>query len=190
MFKVVFREEDLSEPAEPGATFELQHYYDHPEAYRSKFAPQLERLSVLVNGIYWTPDYPRLVSKTTIPKKLICIGDISCDIDGAVECTIKPTTPGAPVFVWDPASGTARDGYDGPGVALMTTDCLPCELSKEASESFTDALRPFVPAIASADLSASPRGLPAPIQRAVILWRGELTPDYAHLREHVDAAGR
>jgi alpha-aminoadipic semialdehyde synthase len=197
VFEVVFREEDLVEPRDQNARFALQQYYDHPEAYRSTFARQLPHITVLVNAIYWSAAYPRLVDKATLrdlfargTPRLVCIGDIGCDIDGAVECTVEATTPGRPAYVWDPANDLIRGGYDGPGVAMMTTDCLPCELSKEASEAFTDALGPFVPAIARADYEApDPSSLPAEIQRAVILWRGELTEPYRHLQDHLSIAG-
>ena len=193
VFEVVFREEDLVEPIDPADTFELQHYYGTPSAYRGTFAERLPHLSILVNAIYWSSAYPRLVEKTALRElfargtpKLVCIGDIGCDIDGAVESTFKATTPGEPAYVWDPHTETLRDGYDGPGVVMMTTDCLPCELSKEASEDFTDALRPFVPAIATADYEApDPSALPGPIRRAVILWRGRLTEPYRHLQQHL-----
>jgi alpha-aminoadipic semialdehyde synthase len=193
VFEVVFREEDLVEPVAAGAPFDLQHYYRHPEAYRGTFARHLPHLSILVNAIFWSTDYPRLVDKATLrhlfdrdTPRLVCIGDIGCDIDGAVEATVKATTPGEPAYVWDPATDTLRDGYEGRGVVMMTTDCLPCELSKEASEAFTDALRPFVPAIATADYDApDPSALPAAIQRAVILWRGRLTEPYRHLQRRL-----
>lgn len=195
IFKVVFREQDLVEPVDPAASFALQHYYDHPEAYRSRFEAQLKHLTVLVNGIYWTSAYPRLVDKATLQRlfagastpRLLVIGDIGCDIDGAVECTVKATTPALPIYVYDPADDSVRDGWDGPGVGMMTTDCLPCELSKEASETFTDALKPFAAAIAKADYTQplGPDTLPAAISRAVVVWRGELTPDYAYLQSHL-----
>jgi alpha-aminoadipic semialdehyde synthase len=194
VFKVVFEEKDLVVPRDPNATFDLGHYYAHGDAYRGVFARSLAHLSVLVNGIYWTPEYPRLVSKADLAAlfsgdspRLVSIGDIGCDIDGAIECTVKATTPAAPAFVYDPASDTIRDGVEGPGVVMMTTDCLPCELSREASLSFTEALRPFVAAIAATDFDADDgiESLPPPVRTAVILWRGELTPPYAYLREHV-----
>jgi saccharopine dehydrogenase (NAD+, L-lysine-forming) len=193
VFEVVFREEDIVEPIDPARVFALQHYYAHPEGYRGRFAQYLPHLSIVVNAIYWNAKYPRLVEKAALRElfaagapKLVSIGDIGCDLDGAVESTVKETTPGEPAYVWDPHTGTARDGYEGPGVVMMTTDCLPCELSKEASEAFTDALRPFVRAIATADYDApDPSSLPAEIRRAVILWRGELTEPYRDLQKHV-----
>src|SRR5690606_33087637 len=115
--------------------------------------------------------------------RLVVIGDISCDIEGSVECTVKATTPGMPAYVYDPATGQVRDGWEGPGIAMMTTDCLPCELPREATEAFTNALAGYVPALARVDWTGSCEDaeLPPPIRRATILWRGELTPDYRYL---------
>jgi hypothetical protein len=62
---------------------------------------------------------------------------------------------------------------------------LPCELPREASEMFSEALLPFVPAMARADLKGGleTAGLPDPIRRSVILWRGEFAPDFTYLSE-------
>lgn len=194
--KVVFRERELAKPIDDAAAFDRQDYYDHPERYESAFAPYVTHLSALVNAIYWTPEYPRVLSKSMLRSlfaagetpRLRVVGDITCDIDGSIECTFKATTPGEPSFVYDPAAETYTDGVEGPGLALMTTDCLPCELPRESSTSFTDALFPFVPALATARRGGplADAGLPPEIERATILWRGALTPDYAYLAEHVE----
>lgn len=194
IFTVVFEERHLVARAD-GAAFELQDYYDHPDRYRSTFADHATSLSVLVNAIYWTEDYPRLVTKEQLRQwhaagrhRLVAIGDISCDIDGAVECTSRATTPDAPAYVFDPARGEDRDGVVGDGIAMMTTDCLPCELPRESSSAFTSALLPFAKGIAEANLSATTvaeAGLPDAIARACIVWRGELTEPFAYLGEHL-----
>ena len=191
IFKVVFKERHLATPRDDQATFELQDYYQHPEKYRSCFEQHLPHLSVLVNAIYWTEKYPRLVRRAFLKERglgrLLLIGDISCDIEGSVECTVKATTPGTPAYVYQPSDGSIRDGWEGEGLAMMTTDCLPCELPRESSAAFTDALLQFVPPIAKIrdEGSFSDAKLPPAIQKATILWRGELTPDYAYLGEHL-----
>jgi alpha-aminoadipic semialdehyde synthase len=191
-FAVEFEERHLVEPKDD-EPFVLQDYYDHPERYRSIFHRHAPHLSVLVNAIYWTEDYPRLISREQLrtwfedgSSRLIAIGDISCDIEGAIEMTSRATTPDAPSYVYDPASGTETNGVAGKGVVMMTTDCLPCELPRESSASFTDALLPFVPEIAEARLTGEleTSGLPEPIRRACILWRGELTESFSYLKEH------
>ncbi len=115
------------------------------------------------------------------------IGDISCDIDGAIECTVKATEPGAPNFVYNPLTGEVRDGVEGEGVVVMAVDILPSELPRDASEYFSQVLQPYVPALASADYTVpfDDLALPDEIKRAVIAHRGELTPSYRYLLQHL-----
>jgi alpha-aminoadipic semialdehyde synthase len=193
LVKVVYREEDLVAPTDPSRPFELQHYYDHGEAYRSRFGPHLEWLTVLVNGIFWAPRYPKLADADQLrtlfsgpePPRLLVVGDITCDVDGSLACTVRDTEPGDPVYVYDPHTRAATSGFEGPGLAVMAVGNLPCELPREASETFSEALVPFVPALARADLSASldAAGLPDPIRRSVILWRGDFAPEFRYMSD-------
>jgi alanine dehydrogenase len=194
IFKVVFKEEHLVAPIgnEP---FELQDYYDHPEKYRTAFDPYLSQLTVLINAVYWENRYPKIVTKNALKHahakgelRLKVIGDISCDVEGSIEANLRSTDPGNPVYVYDPASGTATDGIVGDGVVILATDNLPCELPKESSESFSDVLLGFIPAIASADTGAdlTNSGLPGEIQRATIVWRGRLTGPFEYLLKKLE----
>jgi alpha-aminoadipic semialdehyde synthase len=193
LFKVVFKEEHLVEPREAGATFELQDYYDHPEKYRGRFEGYLDDLSVLVNCIYWEPRYPRLVTcdevrqRYTGPERprLRVIGDISCDIEGSIECTVAATDPGQPVYVYIPTTEEVRLGWEGHGPVIMAVDNLPCELASDASETFSEFLLPFVPRLVQADYSAEFAALnvPAEFKRAMILHGGELTGPYTYMRD-------
>ncbi len=193
LWKVEFHEKHMARPADDTTTFELQEYYDHPERYVSAFGPYLPLMTLMVNCIYWTEDYPRLATRQQLldlygsgtAPKLRVIGDISCDIDGATECTVKATEPGNPVFVYDPATGKALDGVEGNGPVVMPVDNLPCELPLNSSEEFSEALHTFVPGIAAADFSGPLEAcdLPAPVKRALILYQGELTPDYEDMKE-------
>ncbi|RME73572.1 MAG: hypothetical protein D6784_11730 [Chloroflexi bacterium] len=195
LYKVVFKEQDTVAPREPGHPFDLQEFFRHPERYQSRFAMYLPSLTVLVNCIYWDTPYPRLVTKedarllfqADTPPRLRVIGDISCDIEGAIEPTIKATSPDNPVYVWDPATDSAVDGVAGLGPVIMAVDNLPCELPVEASTSFGDALSPFVPALAACDFSVDFDlcQLPPELKRAVIVYHGELTPNYRYLEKFV-----
>lgn len=195
IFKTVFGEEDLVEPRVVGESFVLEDYYERPERYRSVFYRHARSLSVLVNGVFWTDRYPRLLSQADLrdlfaddPPRLLAVGDVSCDIDGSLACTVKATEPDEPVYMYDPATGTARDGWEGDGLLVMAVDNLPCELPREASETFSEALLPFVPALARLDTTVEldALDLPDPVKRAVILMNGELTANYAYLQSHLD----
>lgn len=191
LFKVVFREEDMAVPVDQKERFVLQDYYGHPEKYVSAFERYVPHLTLLVNCIYWDSRYPRLVTKEFLRKlwrlqgqpRLRVIADISCDVEGAIEATLKVTTPESPVFVYDPEKDSAADGPEGKGPVILAVDNLPCELPLEASRYFSDALARFIPAIAREDYGApfEQCTLPEEIRKAVILWNGRLTPDYLYL---------
>jgi alpha-aminoadipic semialdehyde synthase len=193
IFKVVFKEEHLVETLDPESSFNLQDYYDHPERYRPRFENYLPYLTMLINCIYWEPKYPRLVTRAYLerawaerePPRLSTIGDISCDVEGSIECTVKATDPGDPIYVYEPSYASIRAGCEGAGPVIMAVDNLPCELPKDASEEFSRALLPFVPALAHAryDLSFHELALPMEFVRAMILHRGELTPDYRFMQK-------
>ncbi len=195
LFKVVFKEKDMVEPADGSSTFDLIDYYSHPEKYRSRFEQYVPFLSVLINGIYWDSRYPRLVTKEYLRSnsgkgrslKLQVIGDISCDLHGAIECTEKTTTPDQPAFVYNPATDGIVDGFAGEGVAVIAVDNLPAELPRDASIAFSEALWKFVPKILAADFSApfESCNLPEEIKRAVIVYKGELTPKYEYLKQYL-----
>ncbi len=195
LYKVVFREEHMVERIDRNAAFNLAEYYRHPELYRPIFYDYVRHLTVLVNCIYWEPKYPRLIDREQFrdlyrglqPPRLRVVGDISCDIDGSVACTVKATDPGNPVFVYDPETASAKDGVEGRGPVVLAVDFLPCEIPVDASVEFSRALSPFVPALAKADYNGTlaQSGLPRELRDATILWHGQLTDAYAYLADFV-----
>jgi len=193
VYKVVFKEEDMAERID-GSAFELQTYYQQPELFRSKFGQYLPLLSVLINAIYWTEKYPRLVTKQLLKEifqsgghRPEVIGDISIDIDGAIECSYKSTHSDHPSYVYDPLNDTYADGVEGNGPVILAVDNLPCELPRESSETFSSALKPFISAMARADWKQDFENLelPQPIKSAVIAHKGELTPDFQYLKKYL-----
>jgi len=195
VYKVVFREKHLVKPTSPGTDFVLQDYYDNPQRYRSVFADMLPYLNILVNCIYWEDRFPRFVTSASVRDlfsregipRLQVIGDISCDVGGAVEFMCKVTTQESPVFVYDPLKDKIRDGHGGRGVVIMSIDNLPAEIPLESSVSFSEALKGFVPSLAHADYDSdfASCGLPPEIRQAVILYRGAFTPDYEYMQEFI-----
>uniref|UniRef100_A0A7V3PS70 Saccharopine dehydrogenase (NAD(+), L-lysine-forming) n=1 Tax=candidate division WOR-3 bacterium TaxID=2052148 RepID=A0A7V3PS70_UNCW3 len=195
IYQVTFKEEHLVAPVAADRSFDLQEYYHHPERYCSKFQEYLPYLSVLVNCIYWDNRYPRLVTRDylatafrTAKLRLIIIGDISCDIEGSIEATVKANEPGAPFFVYDPLNRSIQDGVEGSGIVIMAVDNLPCELAVDSSTEFGNALMPFIPALSATDFTRplDRLELPAPLRRALILHQGRLTPEFQYLEKYVE----
>jgi alpha-aminoadipic semialdehyde synthase len=194
LVKVIFSEEHTVEPKDETQEFDKFDYFSHPEKYQSIFARNLDYLSVLVNCIFWSAKSPRLMTLEDTNRiysadnpKLKVIGDISCDIEGGIECTLKATQPDNPIFVYDIDKKTDVDGVEGRGPVIMSVDNLPCELSKEASEAFSAALKPFMLSLINLDtnLKFEDADLPDPIRKAVILWNGEFTPDYKFMQAYL-----
>jgi alpha-aminoadipic semialdehyde synthase len=193
--KVVFHEKHMVERIRGAAAFDLQEYYRHPDRFRGTFDRYLPHFTILVNAIYWDERYPRLLTLDTLRQGwrkelsgLKVIGDITCDIGGAIECTVKATDPGNPVYVYQPATETVRDGFEGDGPVILAVDILPCELPREASQNFSEKLTPYVPQLAAADFTRnlSEVELPGPIRAATILWKGQLAPDYEFMSMFLD----
>lgn len=193
LYKVVFKEQDLVQPIQPNAVFSLQDYYQHPQAYRSQFEPYLPHLTLIVNGVYWDNRYPRFVTRDSVKAlyaaqpRLRVIGDLSCDVEGAIECTLKATSPDNPIFVYDPIGDQALDGVAGGGPVILAVDNLPCELPKEASQDFGQVLSAYVPAIAAANYHGPLEdcALPDPIKKALILYQGKLTQTYQYMQKYL-----
>ncbi len=192
VFKVVFKESDISSPKDKSADFVLEHYYNHPEAYENAFEKYVPHISILMNCMYWDDKYPRIVTKDFLSElyakgemKLKVIGDITCDPDGSIECTHIGTEIEDPVFVYNPKTRKPKMGFEGEGILVMSVDILPSELPRDSSIAFGDALFKYVKSIATADYNKSFENLnlPAPIKRAVIIHQGILTPDYQYINE-------
>ncbi|MBM4372047.1 MAG: hypothetical protein FJ098_10365 [Deltaproteobacteria bacterium] len=192
-YKVVFREEHMARRSD-GAPFVLEEYYGRPELYEGCFEPHLDRLAVLVNCIYWDSRYPRLVTLEKLRQqwagaapRLQVIGDISCDIGGSVEATVRATTVDRPVFTWEVERGEALEGVEGRGPAIMAVDILPTELPVDASRHFGDSLMPFLRQLSSLDsrIPFERAGIQPEIRVACITWGGRLTPDYQYLEDHL-----
>jgi len=197
IYKAVFREADMVVSNSGEADFSLEDYYAHPKGYRSVFHNYLEHLTAVINGIYWEQKYPRLITRNHLRKlfeekpspRLRLISDISCDVEGSIECTLKATTPDHPVFVYDPIRGEMNDDLGSRGVVVLAVDNLPCELPRDSSVYFSGALAPFIPAIIAEDFTVEfeKSTLPQEIKRAMILCRGELTPHYQYMASHLKA---
>lgn len=194
-YQTTFKEEHIVDPRESTDRFDLQDYYQNPQRYQSAFASYLPLLTVLMNCNYWEERYPRLVTTDelralyhgTRTPRLRVIGDLGCDVEGSIQCTLKCTEPADPIFVYDIDTGLIDSGVSGNGPAILAVDILPSELPLEASEEFAKALAPTLPALARADFSLPLPELDIPneIRRAVIVHRGELTPDFTYLGEFI-----
>lgn len=196
IYKVVFKESDMVKPINPSDKFDLQDYFDNPGKYKGIFEKYIPHLTILINAIYWSGRYPRLITRAAM--KQLCrdgnkpplrvIGDISCDVEGAIEFNTHCTNPGHPAYVFNTLTGKNTPGVESDGVAVLAVDNLPCELAAESSKFFGDILIKFIPDMLKVDRRKplDEAGFPPEIKRAVIVYNGELTPDFKYLEEYLD----
>ena len=190
----VFKEEHLVRRRD-GKPFQLQDYYDHPEEYLPQLEPYLPHMNILVNAIYWDARYPRFVTFENMRQLLMdhpgnrfwAIADLTCDVDGSIECNVRAANSGEPAYRCDPLTGTIADGHLGDGVVILAVDNLPCELPRDSSVYFSHVLKEFVPNILRADYTKPLKesGLVPPIRNAVIVYNGELTADYEYIKKYI-----
>jgi alpha-aminoadipic semialdehyde synthase len=195
VYQVVFKEEDMVAPKPGQGAFDLQDYYKNPKNYRPRLSSYLPYLTMLINCIYWTSDYPRFVTLATLkklygakkPPRLRVIGDISCDVKGSIESTVKATHLQKPVYVYDLKKGRPYDGFKGKGPVVMSVYNLPAEIPLESSVFFSQVLKDFIPVLAGADFGRTfdDCHLPDPLKGAVILFNGEFTPSYSYMKPFV-----
>ena len=172
--------------------FDRDEYSEFGKArYKSRFVELLGHCDVVLLTSFWTEHYPRhmaLEDFATYADSLPSIlGDISCDVEGAFACTKRITDIDNPVYTFDPETGAATDGLQGQGIAVMAIDNLPCELSQDASEHFSSVLVNHIPDLMQLDMNASfeDLALNPEVKDAIIVYQGQLTPDFAYLADYL-----
>lgn len=189
-----YTEDDAAKRALHSKDEIAQEYKDFPERFESNMDAVYPYITLLMNCILWSPKYPRLITREQAKlwhaqhNTLKVIGDITCDPEGAIQFS-RETWVDTPVFIYNPETEADTTGFEGDGIAVMAITNLPCEFSADASAGFCANLSPFLTELLSADLQAiEPQfaGLPAEIQRATILWRGNLTEQYRYMAQYVE----
>lgn len=169
-----------------GGPFNREEFHRNPERYRSTFLRFTRVADVLIAGAYWNPAAPVLFTRQDMLApgfNIKVIADITCDIDGSIPSTKRPSTIDDPIYDYDAATDTVQPPLSNPQwVTVMAIDNLPCELPRNASEEFgRDLLDKILPALLVDDVDGV-------IERATVTRNGRLTPGFAYLQDYVDGA--
>lgn len=172
---------DYNEPKN-GLQWDRDRFYAHPEEFRSTFAKFTPHCDLLIHCSFWDPRAPRLFEKEEMRSpefRISVIADVTCDIDGSIPSTTKPSSIAEPFYGYNPNSGDATDNAFGNDViTVMAVDNLPCELPRDASESFgKELIEKVLPALQGND----PDGL---IDRGSICKEGKLMPRFGYLSDY------
>lgn len=158
-------------------------FYKDPSGYESNFMPYAKETDYFIAGHFYGDGAPFLFTRDDAKQpefKINLVADVSCDIDGPVASTIKPSTIADPFYGYDPQT-EQEVAYDAEGaITMMAVDNLPCELPKDASEGFGDTFLEYViPAFFNGDKDGV-------LARAKMTENGKLTERYAYLQDYVD----
>jgi hypothetical protein len=163
--------------------YEKEQFYQFPEKYESHFLKYAEVADILMAGAYWDRRAPRLFEWEDIQSEdfnLSVIADITCDIDGSIPITIRPSSVQQPVYDIDrdtfeelPAFGKQNS------ISVMAIDNLPTELPRDASEEFGIQLtQHFIPELLKESSSV--------LEKATVAKDGDLTLEFFFLKDFVE----
>ncbi|MFN5416315.1 MAG: NAD(P)-dependent oxidoreductase [Flavobacteriia bacterium] len=122
--------------------FDKKEFYTEPEKYKSIFPKYAAISDMYVSCHFWSNKSPFIITREDFKhnSKLKVVADVSCDIDGPIACTLRPSTIANPFFGYDPITESEVDYTQENAVMVMSVDNLPCELPKDASEDFGNEL--------------------------------------------------
>ena len=161
-------------------TYHRDHFHEHPSAYECLFEQYCSHTDILMNGIYWAADVPRLFSMESLKHpdfKIQTIADITDDKNGSIPCNLGDATIQDPVYGVNRLSGQKTDPYLPNSVDVMAVGNLPNELPRDASRYFGEQLIKYI-------LDDVRKGGSAIIERATILKDGKLTDEFEYLKDY------
>ncbi|KAI8782365.1 alpha-aminoadipic semialdehyde synthase mitochondrial [Biomphalaria glabrata] len=190
-----------------GGKFDAEEFEKHPERYASSFSHDIAPYaSCIINGIYWAPGAPRLITipdaKTllqptvapwlpsspgcpTLPHRLLAICDISADPGGSIEFMRECTTIDRPFSLYDAEQNVDTESFAGDGVLICSIDNMPAQIPREATEYFGSLLLPYIDEMLKSNAKSpfDQYDCCPVVRNAVITSNGELTPNFKYIQE-------
>src|SRR3569833_2169057 len=102
--------------------YQREDFHQHPDQYRCKFLPYAKAADILMNGIYWDVDMPRLFEWEDLAAndfRISTISDITDDKGGSVPCNLVDTSILDPVYGVDKNTRQKTDPYQPGSIDIM-----------------------------------------------------------------------
>ena len=162
-----------------GGAFSWDHFTQHPSAYHSDFMRWARHADMLVCAHFWAPEAPVYLSQENLADptlRIRFIGDITCDIQGSIQSTLRASTHAEPYYDYNPHSGQEEPAFtNDSNISVMAVDTCPNALALDTSAYFGNMLMQHV---LTPLLKREHSNI---IQRATILENGTLTPKFNYL---------
>ncbi|MEQ9405357.1 MAG: NAD(P)-dependent oxidoreductase [Cyclobacteriaceae bacterium] len=167
-----------------GKEFHRNEFYEHPERFKGDFLKYAKVTDLLIACAFWNPKAPVLFTREDILRDdfdIKVIADITCDIEGSIPSTKKPSTIDNPIYDFNPSDDEIDEPLSDEGnITVMAVDNLPCELPRDASESFGKQL---IENVLPHLLGTDDKNI---IKNATITENGKLTDRFSYLQDYVD----
>jgi hypothetical protein len=163
-------------------SYNREHFHNHPEEYECLFDQYISHTDVLMNGIYWDVNVPRLfkIQRVSDPDfRIQVIADVTDDTNGSIPLNLGDHTIENPVYGVDRFSFQKTLPYQPNSVDIMAVGNLPNELPRDASKYFGEQLIKYI----LPDLLANSSRV---IEEATIVKKGKLTKRFAYLQEYAE----
>ncbi|MFN5937015.1 MAG: NAD(P)-dependent oxidoreductase [Sphingobacteriales bacterium] len=172
---------DLYAHKEKG-TYSRDHFHDFPEQYTSIFKPYLAQTDILMNGVYWDKQIPRLFEKKDVTQpsfRIKTISDITDDIHGSIPINYGDQDIFNPVYGVDRTTLEKTAPYLPNSTDIIAVGNLPNELPRDASRYFGEQLiKHILPKL----LQLEPDD--GTLKRATLIQKGEITSGYSFMKEY------
>lgn len=172
---------DLYEEKNTGK-YNRNDFHTHPEKYRCKFLPFAAQTDILMNGVYWEKNIPRLFEKEDIKREdfiIQTIADITDDVNGSVPINMGDMTIENPVYGVNKTTLEKTAPFLPDSIDLMAVGNLPNELPRDASRYFGEQLIKFV----LEDLLGSGSEI---IEKATMIKAGKINTPYEYMQEYAN----
>src|SRR5205085_11938489 len=150
--------------------------------YQCKFLPYASVSDILMNGVYWEKNIPRLFEKEDLQNEnftIKTIADISDDPGGSVPVNLGDEPMESAVYGVDKKTLHKTMPYLPNSVDIMAVGNLPNELPRDASRYFGEQLIKYV----LPDLLS---GVSPTLDRATIVKKGKLTEYFSYLKNYAE----
>jgi saccharopine dehydrogenase (NAD+, L-lysine-forming) len=162
-------------------TYSREHFHNNPNEYVCKFLPYTKVADILLNGVYWDKDVPRLFEKEAISKPgfhIQTIADVADDPNGSIPVNVGDQTIEDPVYGVDRLTLSKTLPYLPGSIDIMAVGNLPNELPRDASRYFGEQFIKYI----LQDLVTGGSDI---IDKATMVRHGHLTPHYGYLHKWV-----
>ncbi|HSU27343.1 MAG TPA: NAD(P)-dependent oxidoreductase [Chitinophagaceae bacterium] len=161
--------------------YSRQEFHDQPQDYDCLFLPYTAQTDILMNGVYWEKNVPRLFEKQDISTEnfiIQTIADITDDVNGSVPLNLGDQTIEDPIYGVDKKTFQKTAPYLPGSLDIMAVGNLPNELPRDASRYFGEQLIKYI-------LDDLIKGGSDIIEKATITRDGKLTPAFNYLKDYV-----